>query len=109
MTGTAEAAAKYVTDISATAGVPITGLINNTHLLNHTTREDVERGIELTYKVSELTGIPVVFSSVKRSIADGMLTEAMPTDGAPEGATLNGYNCSSIFPMDIYLKKPWEK
>lgn len=102
MTKTAEAAAKYVTDISLTAGVPITGLINNTHLLNHTTREDVERGIELTCKVSELTGIPVVFSSVKRSIADGMLTEAMLTDG-----TL-GYNCSYIFPMDIYLKKPWE-
>ena len=92
MTKTLAEAAPYVQKISDTAGVPVTGLINNTHFFHETEPEDIYRGAELVCEVSEKLGIPVAFHAVERSLADKLEKDIGP-----------------ILPMDIHLKKPWEK
>lgn len=42
----------------------VTGLINNTNVASETTLEDVKKGIEICEKVKEMTGIPVVATTV---------------------------------------------
>ena len=92
MTKTPEAATMYVKQIENTAGVKVTGLINNTHLFSETEPEDIYRGAELAKKVSQEIGVPLVFSVVKRLL----LEEFMNSN-------------ETVFPIDILLKKPWEK
>ncbi|MBO4235050.1 MAG: hypothetical protein J5928_01230 [Firmicutes bacterium] len=92
MTKKHEAAVSYVKKIRDTAGIPITGLINNTHFFAETEPEDIYRGVELTESVSDELGIPIAFHAVERSLA-----EKLDKDIGP------------ILPMDIFLKKPWEK
>lgn len=92
MTKTRDEAISYVKKIRDTAGVPVTGLINNTHFFHETEPEDIYRGAELTESVSKELGIPVVFHAVERSLAERLEKEI-----------------GSILPMDISLKKPWEK
>ena len=89
---TRDEAISYVKKIRDTAGVPVTGLINNTHFFHETEPEDIYRGAELTESVSKELGIPVVFHAVERSLAERLEKEI-----------------GSILPMDISLKKPWEK
>lgn len=92
MTKTLEDARFYVQRISDTAGVPVTGLINNTHLFGETEVEDIYRGEALVNAVSETMGIPVVFHTVPRGLMDQL-----------------DHDLGAILPIDIFLKKPWEK
>ena len=92
MTKTLDEARFYVQKISDTAGVPVTGLINNTHLFGETETEDIYRGEALVNAVSETMGIPVVFHTVPRGLMDQL-----------------DHDLGAILPMDIFLKKPWEK
>ena len=92
MTKTLDEARFYVQKISDTAGVPVTGLINNTHLFGDTEPKDIYRGEELVNALSESMEIPVVFHAVRASLIDEL-----------------DHDPGAILPMDIFLKKPWEK
>ena len=92
MTKTLDDARFYVQKISDTAGVPVTGLINNTHLFSSTEPVDIYKGEALVNAVSESMGIPVVFHAVKRDIIEKL-----------------DHDPGAILPIEIFLKKPWEK
>ena len=92
MTKTHEEALAYVGKIRDTAGVPVTGIINNTHFFQETEAEDIYRGAELAKSVSDALEIPVVFHAVERSLAEKL-----------------DKDIGEILPIDIFLKKPWEK
>lgn len=92
MTKTVQEATSYVKKIRDTAGAPVTGLINNTHFFHETEVEDIYRGAELVNSVSKELDIPVVFHAVKQSLLE-KLDSCIGT----------------LFPIDIFLKKPWEK
>jgi len=94
LTKTAEEAAGYIHGIEAASGIRITGLINNTHLINETSIEDIERGALIAREVSEMTGIRAIGHSVVRKLA------------AQAEEILKGEEF--ILPMDIYMKRPWE-
>lgn len=47
-------------ELEAAAQLPITGLINNTNLLESTSFEDIIRGSEILDEVSKRTGVPIV-------------------------------------------------
>lgn len=91
LTDTPEKATAYVRSIEAAVGLPINGLVNNTHLCDKTELEDVLVGARLAEQVSKQTGTPVAFHMVSRALYD----RASASVG-------------SIFPVDIYMKKPWE-
>lgn len=52
---------KLIKNIEDTLDEKITGLISNTHLLNETTKEDIENGYKIVKEVSSITKIPIIF------------------------------------------------
>lgn len=90
-TATKERAAKYIDEIGQSAGLAVTGIVNNTHLCGETTAEDILRGAGLAEEVSAITGIPVIYHAVERRL--------MHEIDLPSGI---------LFPMEIHMKKPWE-
>lgn len=89
-TGTAEQAVHSLKNIEAATGLNISGLINNTHLCQNTTQEDICCGAQLAAEVSALTSIPIVCHAAARHMADGL--------------KLN----EPVFPIDLYMNNPWE-
>ncbi len=91
LTQTAEAAAGYIRDIQQACGLAVTGLVNNTHLCGETTLEDILAGDRLCRALSDLVGIPLTCTAVPEHLA-GQAAGLLPR----------------VFPMKLYLKKPWE-
>ena len=91
LSDTAEKAVRYVRAIEQASGLAIDGLINNTHCCQLTERQDILAGAAMAQEVSVLTGIPVVCHAVPRHLAAGVSELVYP-----------------VFPMNLYMKKPWE-
>lgn len=89
-TQTVEAVKKYITNIEFSSKLKISGIINNTHMLRSTSIDDFFRGHELCQLVSEQTGLPVVYESAIRSIADKIKDPGI-----------------KIFPIDLYMRENW--
>ena len=90
-TNTPQKAEAYLRQIEYSARLSTTGLINNTHLDNQTTTHDILRGAELTQELSRLTGIPIRYHAVEERFAPKLELEK-----------------ELIFPMQLYMKKPWD-
>lgn len=93
LTKTPDEAAAYLQGIERSAGIRATGLVCNTHLCGETTVQDVMRGNELSLKVAEKTGIPLVYNTVDKRLCGGLPPELGKT----------------VFPLTIYMNKPWEQ
>lgn len=91
LSDTAEKAAAYVRSIEQASGLPMDGLINNSHCCHLTEVQDIVDGAAMASAVSALTGVPVVCHAVPRQLA-----QELPDDVQP------------VFPMTLYMKKPWE-
>ncbi len=91
-TRTAEQAIASLRQIEATMGLPVTGIVNNTHLCGETGPEDVLLGARLARQVSDKTDIPVICHCAARPLAG-----RLPAMDEP------------VFPIDVYMKKPWER
>lgn len=86
-----EKAKWYVKSIQEEAKVPITGWINNTHMLEHTTIDDIEKGNEIVSLLSDEFEIPVKYTCcIKKLEAD------IPKEIKGE-----------IFPIDITMRQKW--
>ncbi len=66
-TATAELILKTITLLEAQTQLRVTGLINNTNLMDETTIEDVIEGERVITEVSEKLGIPIVYTIVEES------------------------------------------
>lgn len=69
LTQDAESALAVLREIEAAAGLPFTGIVNNSNLGEETTAEIVERSIPLAKELSEKAGLPIRFTSVKEKLA----------------------------------------
>lgn len=90
-TQTVEGVIHHIRTIEATSRAKVTGLVNNTHLLRHTTVEDVLRGQELCEAVSKKLNIPIKYVSAIESIVDDL-----PKD-------LEG----QIMPIKMIMREDW--
>ena len=86
---TADSAVRYLRGIEAAAGLPCTGLVNNTHLCGETTPQEVREGAALAEAVSRETGIPVICHAAEARFAEQLQELA-------------------LFPIELRMKKPWE-
>ena len=91
-TGTAEKALTYLRAIEAECRQTVTGIVNNTHLCMQTTPEEILKGAALAQELSDLTGLPIVCHGVHRNLIP----------------RLEGKLAQPLFPMEIYMRKPWE-
>ncbi|MCC5911855.1 MAG: ATP-binding protein [Clostridiaceae bacterium] len=90
-TSTVEGILNHIASIENVTDAKVTGLINNTHLLRHTTVEDVLRGQELCEKVSEELQIPIKYISVIEK-----LVKELPDDLAGE-----------VMPIKMIMREDW--
>ncbi len=90
-TSTPQRALAYLRQIEYSARLFATGLVSNTHLDHQTTTHDILRGAELIGELSELAGIPVKYHAHEERFS-GQL--ALPEE--------------TSFPMQLFMKKPWE-
>ena len=90
-TNTPQKGAAYLREIEYSARISATGLVNNTHLDHETTMHDILRGAELLEELSVLAGIPVKYHAFEERFSGRL---ALPEE--------------QQFPMQLYMKKPWE-
>ncbi|MBR3994496.1 MAG: hypothetical protein IKI97_04355 [Clostridia bacterium] len=75
LTGTPEETIEVMREIEYSAGVKFTGIVNNSNIGDETTAEDVLASVEYSEKVSELSGIPLKFTTVKDTIYKELKTK----------------------------------
>ncbi|WP_041177207.1 hypothetical protein [Brachyspira intermedia] len=63
---TFELALGHLIDIEAVLGLKVTGIINNTHLMNDTSLDDIEKGEIIAYNLSKEKNIPIKYTCVDR-------------------------------------------
>ena len=75
----------------------ITGMINNTNLAQMTTPAELRDGYEMIRQVSEITGVPVLYTSGRKEMLDIFLAEGHDPKyiGTP-------------MPIDTYMHRDWD-
>lgn len=86
----------HINEIELATGLKITGLINNTHMLNYTSAEDVERGAVLCENLSKYLGIDFVYNCY----SVGILKE-------DEIANAQFLSYADGFPMELFMRPSW--
>lgn len=90
-TSTVEGVLQHIQSMENTSGAKVTGLINNTHLLRHTTVEEVIKGQELCSKVARALNIRIKYITALHEVA-----EKLP--GNLEG---------TIMPIKMIMREEW--
>lgn len=75
LTKTPEEALEVMREIEAACGMNITAIVNNSNLGEMTDKETVLSSKDYIEKLSEMSGLPVKFTSVKSDIADELSGE----------------------------------
>lgn len=91
-TDTVEGALRIIREIETTSRIPVTGLVANTHLMEYTTPELVEQGVEFALTVGEALSVPLRFVAVMNDVADRLPAEDL---GAP------------VLHMERMMLPPW--
>lgn len=87
-----EGAVKYLRAIEEGSRQRVTALVNNTHLCGETTLEDILRGQKVCEEVSQALGLPI-----KYTVAEKKFIEQLPANIQ-----------EIVFPIDLYMIRPWE-
>jgi hypothetical protein len=93
-TATVESARKMMEDIGRAAGVAVTDIVVNSHLIGETTTGVIEEGIALGEELGRVTGTRVAFVAVERRLLD----------------RFDGQACRyPVMVLDRLMLKPWEQ
>lgn len=87
-----EPAISLMRSIEKTSRLKVTGLVNNTNLMQFTDFSLLQKGEELALAIGQATNLPLVFNTVAHNLVD----EATTVLHAP------------ILPLQLYMKRPWE-
>lgn len=90
-TSTIEKALAILKRIEESSKQKISGIVNTTHLMQYTTKEDVLAGAEFARQVSQFSEIPLIYNVVEESLASSVS------------------ELDKLFVIKIHLKKPWEE
>ena len=96
LAGTVEKIVRLQEEMQIHSRLRITGMINNTNLAEMTTAAELRDGYEMIREVSDITGVPVRYTSGKAALLEEFLTEGH--DPKYIGTPL---------PIDIYMKRDW--
>lgn len=93
LTRTSEEAAEILGEIERKARLEVTAVVNNSNLADITTADDIVSSAGYAEETARRYGIPVLCTTAWKKLAAGV------------GEKLPG---REIYPVDIYVKKPWE-
>ena len=91
-TDSLEGALRLMSEIEGAAGLSLTGLIGNTHLMEETTPATLVEGHKLLQAVARKTELPALFTTVERSLLE-----------APELQEIT----TPLFPLERIMSPPW--
>lgn len=97
LAGTVEKIVRLQEDMQRHSRLKITGMINNTNLATATSPADLRDGYEIIKQVSEITGVPVMYTSGKKEMLDVFLAEGH--DAKYIGTPLA---------IDTYMQRDWD-
>lgn len=97
LAGTVEKIIHLQEDMQKHSRLKITGMINNTNLATATSPDDLRDGYEIIKQVSEITGVPVKYTSGKKEMLDIFLAEGH--DPKYIGTPLA---------IDTYMQRDWD-
>ena len=97
LAGTVEKIVRLQEDMQRHSRLTITGMINNTNLATATSPADLRDGYEIIKQVSEITGVPVMYTSGKKEMLDVFLAEGQ--DAKYIGTPLA---------IDTYMQRDWD-
>lgn len=97
LAGTVEKIVRLQEDMQRHSRLTITGMINNTNLATATTPADLRDGYEIIKQVSDITGVPVKYTSGKKEMLDVFLAEGH--DAKYIGTPLV---------IDTYMQRDWD-
>lgn len=92
-----EGALAHIRSICGETGIPLAGLISNTHMLRETRAEDVIKGYGLCRELSSFLEIPVEYCCASREICDKIST----LKNIKEDKEFR------LFPMELYMRPAW--
>ena len=97
LAGTVEKITHLQEEMQIHSRLKITGMINNTNLAQMTTPAELRDGYEMIKQVSEITGVPVLYTSGRKEMLDIFLTEGHDPKyiGTP-------------MPIDTYMHRDWD-
>lgn len=90
LTATTEEAADLLREIEAACKLTATGLVNNTHLKQLTTAQTILDSADFANEASRLTGLPLVYTT------------------APKGLAHELGQVENLYPVEPFVKTPWE-
>lgn len=97
LAGSVERIIKLQEDMQRYSRLKITGMINNTNLAQMTGPDELRDGYEMIKQVSEITGVPVKYTSGKKELLDIFLSEGH--DPKYIGQPLA---------IDTYMQRDWD-
>lgn len=95
-TATLEGALLHIDQIQTETGLPVDGLVNNTHLLAETEPEHIQSGILLCNALAEKTGIPVRYHCCAEQLCEKVFV-----------GKYSQIDKQMRFPMKIYMRPTW--
>lgn len=96
LTQSPEEAYEVLKEVEHRSHLEVTGLVNNTHLQDETTSEVITEGIAFADDVAQLSGKPVMFTTVP----EALIQESAPTE------PIN--NLLETLVVQRYVRSPWE-
>jgi len=105
MTNSVEKIKEMFYSIEESSGLKITGIVNNTNLLENTRITDILKGQEIIEKAALELGVPVVFTSIFK----GIFNKNYGTNYCPEADTERIGIKGNILLMEKMIRLPWEK
>ncbi len=85
---------QLISRIEDSSRLTFTGLISNSHMMEHTTTDTILQGVQVAEELSRATNLPLVFVSVTQDILEKIHPEQLQTP---------------VLSLDRYLLKPWER
>ncbi|MGI5976122.1 MAG: cobalamin biosynthesis protein CobQ [Candidatus Limivicinus sp.] len=97
LAGTVDRIVHLQKDMEIHSRLKITGMINNTNLATATTDAELRDGYELIKQASELTGVPVMYTSGKKEFIDKFMAEGHDPKYVGEPIAI-----------DTYMERDWD-
>lgn len=79
-------------EIEDACSIKFTGIVNNSNLGEETTADDILSSVPYAEEISELTGLPIVMTTVKEELARELITKI-----------------GNITPIRLFVKQSWLK
>ena len=97
LAGTVEKVLHLQEEMQIHSRLKITGMINNTNLATATSTEELRHGYEILKEVSQISGIPVAYTSGKKEMLDAFLAEGHDPQ----------YIGTPLY-IDTYMQRDWD-